>query len=113
MEPRGFCPRCDEETRILRPWRGFRALWWAWCAVVATLAVLLPFYFLDVCVMVPSAMLITLAGGPLRRLASEKPICRVCSAEIDERRRAGTGVRIKPLAPRPGDDERRGARSRT
>lgn len=95
MGPRGFCPRCDEEVPILRPWPGFRVLWWAWCGVVSLLAVLLPFYFLDVCVMVPSAMLIALAGGPLRRLSSERPICRVCSAEIDTSRRGGTGVRVK------------------
>lgn len=97
----GYCPRCDDRVRLLRPWRGLRALWWAWCGVTATLALLLPFYFLDVCVMVPSAMLIALAGGPLRRLASERPICRVCSFEIDESRRDGTGVRVKAYAPEP------------
>jgi hypothetical protein len=84
-------------------------MWWGWCVVVTALALLLPFYFLDVCVMVPSAMVITLAGGPLRRLANERPICRHCSCEIDGRRTDVSGIRIKPYVP--WRTERRGGRS--
>ena len=70
-------------------------LLWGWCAVTATLALLLPFYFLDICISLPSAMLIALAGGPIFRFASEKPSCLVCSAFVDESRRERTGLRVR------------------
>jgi hypothetical protein len=49
----------------------------------------------DFCVMIPSMMAIIIAGSPIFRYASELPSCCTCSAVLDPKRHAGTGVRAK------------------
>ena len=105
-EASGHCPRCDDVVPLLMPWAPARPLFWAWCTIAFVLAVLLPFYFVDVCVSVPAAMLVALAGGPIVRLARERPVCSVCSLELDALRAGGTGIRLRPHRPRADVDAR-------
>lgn len=88
-----FCPRCDEAVPVVRPWPYWRYALYVWYGMMGLLVLLFPVMASDYCVMIPTMMMITLAGSPLHRLAAEKPVCRVCSLEIDPARRDGTGVR--------------------
>ena len=86
-----YCPRCDDEVRAVLPWRGHRVLLVVWYVLVALLVLLFPFYAFDYCVLLPSAMLIAVAGGPIHRMAKELPTCARCSLELDVRK-GGTGI---------------------
>lgn len=76
--PHAFCPRCNAERRIIRPWRGWRPLRIGWFVVLGILLLLSPVLSADYIVMTPVALAIVAAIGPLNHLASQKPICRTC-----------------------------------
>lgn len=79
------------------PWRGWPFAWRAWIAGLLVMLAAAPFIAWDFCVVQPSMMLYLTAGGLVRQLAREKPVCSACSLELDERVRGGTGIRVKPI----------------
>ncbi|MEM1418950.1 MAG: hypothetical protein AAGH15_28920 [Myxococcota bacterium] len=81
---KAHCARCERETPVMRPWRGWRWALRGWVGVLVLLGILSPVLSADYCVMIPSAMLVMSAGGPLLRLAREVPTCRRCGAPIAE-----------------------------
>lgn len=78
------CPRCREDVRVLRPWRGWRPAWIAWRMGLVIALSLSPFLAADYCVMLPSLMVFLTAGGPLYAHAKIRPTCRRCLLELDE-----------------------------
>lgn len=90
-----YCSRCDDAVSALMPWHGWKASLRAWYVGVALLAVLSPFWGADYCIMIPSSFAYLAAGSVLFRLAREKPVCSVCSLDLDDVQ-GGTGVRSRP-----------------
>ena len=91
-----YCRRCDDAVEPIRPWSGWKPALMVWYVAIGGLVLLFPLMASDYCVMIPTMMAIILAGSPLHRLAREKPVCSVCSLELDPTRKAGTGVRARP-----------------
>ena len=88
-----YCRRCDDAVEFIAPWRGWktaRAVWWV---CVGVLLIVSPILGADYFCMIPSSFAFIFAGGTLQRLATEVPICRVCSLPLDPGRAAGTGIR--------------------
>ena len=93
-----YCRRCDDAVRVLRPWRGWKTALIVWYCVMGAMTLLFPFMASDYCVMIPTMMLMILAGSPLHAFAREKPVCARCSLELDEGGvAAGTGVRARRI----------------
>jgi hypothetical protein len=88
-----YCRRCDDAVEFIAPWRGWKTARLAWWGGVLALAILSPILGADYFCMIPSSFAFIFAGGTIQRLATEKPICRVCSLPLDPGRDAGTGVR--------------------
>lgn len=80
------------------PWHGWKNARRVWFVGVAVLGVLSPFWSADFCIMIPSAFAYLVAGSVLWRLANEKPVCPVCSLDLEDTP-GGTGVRPRE-APR-------------
>lgn len=102
-----YCRRCDDAVPVIRPWPYWRYCLFVWYGMIGLIVLLFPVMASDYCVMIPTMMAIILAGSPLHRLAKEKPVCRVCSLELDPTKAAGTAVRTRPRVP--GSAEREGA----
>jgi hypothetical protein len=88
-----YCSRCDDAVAALMPWAGWRTALRVWGVGVAVLAVLAPFWSADFCIMIPSAFAYLVAGSVLLRLSRERPVCSVCSLDLDPSSHSGTGVR--------------------
>jgi hypothetical protein len=80
------CERCCRQTEGTWPWHGWKALRRAWFGVIAFLLLLSPVYFSDMYVMVPAALAIVAAIGPLNGLAAIAPTCLECGAVVERRR---------------------------
>ncbi|HBQ15234.1 MAG TPA: hypothetical protein DEF51_30295 [Myxococcales bacterium] len=80
-----YCPRCDEDVRVIAPWSGWPKAWRAWLGGLGVMAVAAPFVAWDFCVMQPSMMAYLLAGGIVRHHARARPVCRRCSLELSPR----------------------------
>lgn len=80
---------------VIRPWRGWKPAWTVWKVFLGVYLLLFPLLASDYCIMLPSMMLYVVAGGPLRSFARQKPVCRRCSAELDE------SVTTAAATPRP------------
>lgn len=76
------CRRCHETVEVVRPWRGWRSTLYVWYGVMGLLVLLFPVMAADFCVMIPTMMVLILAGSPLHRLAKELPVCTQCSLEL-------------------------------
>jgi hypothetical protein len=90
-----YCSRCDDAVSALMPWHGWKNALRGWAVGVGVLAVLSPFWSVDWCIMIPSAFAYLVAGSVLLRLSREKPVCSVCSLDLDDAH-GGTGVRARP-----------------
>lgn len=49
-----------------------------WCGMMALILCLAPILSFDYIIMTPTALIVTLAIGPLNHLVAQKPICRSC-----------------------------------
>lgn len=92
---RAYCWRCDDITEARVPWPHWRTVKIGWFATIAVMTLGFPMLSSDFCVMIPSMMAIIIAGSPIFRYAKELPSCCTCSAVLDPKRHAGTGVRAK------------------
>ena len=76
------CPRCRQDVEATWPWHGWRNLRRAHFGVLGLLLALSPFFYADFVVMLPSAMLIAFAVGPVMTLARMKPTCLSCGGPV-------------------------------
>lgn len=79
----GDCNRCARETEATWPWPGWDRLRKFWLGLIALLVVASPLYLADAHGMLPAAMVIIAAIGPLNALAAVKPTCLTCGAVIE------------------------------
>ena len=92
---RGYCWRCDDVVEIQEPWPHWQKVKIEWFCVIGVITFAFPIMASDYCMMIPTMMAIIIAGSPIFRYASELPSCCTCSAVLDPKRHAGTGVRAK------------------
>ena len=79
---RVHCFRCRHEVEIVGVWPGFRWAKRAWWGTVGLVCILSPIILSEITVLVPLAIMIAGAAGPVHSLAAQKPTCRDCGAEL-------------------------------
>ncbi|MGF1468712.1 MAG: hypothetical protein ACFCGT_21510 [Sandaracinaceae bacterium] len=97
-----YCPRCDDRVPTVEPWRGWRWIWRAWVVGLVGVIAALPFIIWEPCLAPTLTVTYLSAAGVVYRCAKARPVCRICSLELDERPRGGTGVRVRPHRPERG-----------
>jgi hypothetical protein len=89
---RGFadCERCAREVEATLPWPGWGRLRRAWLVLIFLLVALSPLYLADMHGLLPAAMVLVAAIGPLNGLAAIRATCLDCGGVVERRRsRAG------------------------
>jgi hypothetical protein len=76
------CFRCRREVDIVGVWGGYRWVKRAWWASVGAICLLSPIILSEITVLVPLAIMVAGAAGPIHALAAQKPTCRDCGAEL-------------------------------
>lgn len=82
------CGRCARETEATWPWPGWGRMRKFWLGLIALLVATSPFYLADAHGMLPAAMIMVAAIGPLNALATVKPTCLTCGAVVEAPRRS-------------------------
>ena len=80
------CERCKADVEATCPWPGWPALRRAWLVLIALLVASSPLYLADMHGLLPAAMILVAAIGPLNALAAIKPTCLDCGAIVELRR---------------------------
>jgi len=81
----GSCERCMRETQVSWPWPFWRRMRGLWLGVIALLVAAAPLYLADAHGMLPAAMVLVFAIGPLNGLAAIRPTCLECGAVVERR----------------------------
>lgn len=76
------CRRCDREVAVVSVWRGFVWAKRLWYLALALLCLLAPIIMSEITVLMPLALVVAVAAGPVHALAAQKPTCSECGAEI-------------------------------
>jgi hypothetical protein len=79
------CERCRCEVEATWPWPGWGSVRKAWLAWIFVLVATSPLYLADMHGMLPAAMVMVVAIGPLNALAAIKPTCLQCGAVVRPR----------------------------
>ena len=79
----GHCDRCKRETEATWPWTGWGALRRFWLVLIFALVFSSPLYLADMHGMLPAALIMVAAIGPLNALARIRPTCLMCGAVIE------------------------------
>ena len=77
------CERCARRTEVTMPWPGWRPQ--AWLVLIFLLVATSPLYLADMHGLLPAAMILVAAIGPLNALAAIRPTCLDCGAVIEPR----------------------------
>ena len=80
--PHSHCFRCKHEVEVVGVWPGYRWAKRGWYTAVVGLCVLSPIILSEMTVLIPLAVTIAMAAGPVHSLAAQKPTCRDCGAEL-------------------------------
>jgi hypothetical protein len=85
---RGFaeCERCAREVEATLPWPGWGRLRRAWLVLIFVLVALSPLYLADMHGLLPAAMVLVAAIGPLTGLAAIRATCLDCGGVVEQRR---------------------------
>ena len=76
------CERCRREVEATWPWPGWGRLRKAWLVWIFVLVATSPLYLADMHGMLPAAMVMVVAIGPLNALAAIQPTCLECGAVV-------------------------------
>jgi len=76
------CERCAREVEATWPWPGWRQLRSAWLVLIFLLVASSPLYLADMHGMLPAALVMVAAIGPLNSLAQIRPTCLDCGAQV-------------------------------
>jgi hypothetical protein len=80
---RANCERCALEVEVTLPWPGWGRLRRAWLGVIFLLVASSPLYLADMHGLLPAAMVVVFAIGPLNALAAIRPTCLRCGAVVE------------------------------
>jgi hypothetical protein len=76
------CERCAREVEATLPWPFWAPLRRAWLVLIFLLVGSSPLYLADMHGMLPAAIVMIFAIGPLNALAQIKPTCLECGAQV-------------------------------
>lgn len=79
------CERCNREVEATWPWSGWGRLRKAWLGWIFLLVATSPLYLADMHGMLPAALVMVMAIGPLNALATIEPTCLECGAVVQPR----------------------------
>lgn len=110
----GYCPRCREEVRTIRPWAHWRKVRYGYFAILGVALCGAPVILVDGFVLIPSLMVFISAIGPLNSLVAKQPTCAQCGSPAEKLRslRLISSQRPPqsskpPKSPRPRPSERK------
>jgi hypothetical protein len=93
----GVCVRCRGVVEATWPWSGWRAMKRVFYGCIVLLMCLSPFFYADMFVMLPSAMLFVFGAGAMNAAARIQPTCLQCGGVVRAVQPADA-----PQAPAPG-----------
>jgi hypothetical protein len=79
-EKSGFCPRCRQDVRTIRPWPHWRKVRYGYFATLCVALFGAPVILVDGFVLIPSLMVFIAAIGPLNSLVAKQPTCAQCGS---------------------------------
>jgi hypothetical protein len=82
------CDRCQCEREATWPWAGWGTLRKFWLVLIFCLVFSSPLYLADMHGLLPAAMIMVVAIGPLNALARIRPTCLTCGAVVEPQPRA-------------------------
>lgn len=85
---RADCARCARQVEVTLPWPGWGKLRRAWLVLIFLLVLTSPLYLADMHGMLPAAMILVAAIGPLNALAAIRPTCLDCGAVVERASRS-------------------------
>lgn len=85
-EKTGYCPRCRQDVRTVRPWPHWRKLRYLYFALLGLALFGAPVILADGFILIPTLMTFIAAIGPLNWLVAKKPTCADCGAVVDRLR---------------------------
>lgn len=85
-EKSGFCPRCRQDVRTIRPWPHWRKVRYGYFGMLGVALLGAPVILVDGFVLIPSLMVFIAAIGPLNALVAKQPTCVNCGAPADKLR---------------------------
>jgi hypothetical protein len=104
----GFCPRCRQDVRTIRPWPHWRKVRYGYFAGLGVALLGFPVILVDGFVLIPSLMIFIAAIGPLNSLVAKKPTCAQCGSPADKLR----ALRLVSRQPDAGSEQqKRGPRT--
>lgn len=103
----GYCPRCRQDVRTIRPWPHWRKVRFGYFAVLGAALFGAPVILADGFVLIPSLMVFIAAIGPLNSLARRKPTCAQCGSPAENLRTLRL-VASQRAAPAPKRARKRG-----
>jgi hypothetical protein len=77
-----YCGRCAHEVAPVRAWPGFIWVKRAWYVGILAICALAPVIMAEITLLLPLALTFGLAAGPIHQLASQRPTCSDCGAEL-------------------------------
>jgi hypothetical protein len=83
------CARCQAQVEATWPWPGWGRLRRGWLIVIGSIVVVSPIVMSDVYTLLPAALILVGAIGPLNALSAIKPTCLKCGAAISPERPGG------------------------
>src|SRR3954447_5129665 len=78
------CGRCARQVEVTMPWPGWGRLRRAWLVLIFFLVASSPLYLADMHGLLPAAMILVAAIGPLNALAAIRPTCLDCGAVVEQ-----------------------------
>ena len=105
-EKSGYCPRCRQDVRTIRPWPHWRKVRYGYFAMLGVALCGFPVILVDGFVLIPSLMIFIAAIGPLNSLVAKQPTCAQCGAPADRLRT------LKLIVNQRGADTAKRARKR-
>jgi hypothetical protein len=113
-EKSGYCPRCREDVRTIRPWPHWRRVRYGYFAILGVALCGFPVLLVDGFVLIPSLMVFMAAIGPLNSLVAKQPTCAQCGSPTERLRglrlissQPPTKLPKSPKSPRPRPPERK------
>jgi hypothetical protein len=86
LEKTGYCPRCRQDVRTVRPWPHWRKLRYLYFALLLLALFGAPVILADGFILIPTLMIFIAAIGPLNALVAKKPTCADCGSVVERLR---------------------------
>jgi hypothetical protein len=100
-EKSGYCPRCRQDVRTVRPWPHWRKLRYLYFSLLGLALFGAPVILADGFILIPTLMVFIAAIGPLNSLVAKRPTCADCGAVVDKLRSLRlVASQSDPLHPR-------------